>query len=838
MKRLVYAPRVEALIRLESQNRLIDVTEDIISGSVSRKLNAMSTAQLQLQNKYGKYTSRNIIQPMDRIVIRMSRMGEPFLVFSGFIDESPYDQLYPGPVNLAASDTIKLLQHTYFDPGLFAVQGFLQSLGWTYNLANGQLTDNQSQGRVGNLDHKGGVGDVLREFLVEIGGWPRTSIDIHNLPPKFISDITNVMSAAAQEASDQWEENFDLLERLYGISIEAPSADVATPGTTNPGNVSLVDTARAAIKAGFKGEDLVKIVAVTIREGGGRSNAMSYNGQSIGSYGSGLWQIDSQHTPGGGGTGLPQPPGVSPGVFHTLKMPSDWNAVKGSLPSNVRTFMENCFDPVFCAQQAYTIYQSSGIGAWFGYANVTADDMAAATKAIKDVQSGFSATSLLVTSPTTSTASTAVARQSTQNTVATKLLQVATEELGNMEQTSNWSPRISEYLRITGIASPAAWCAAFVAWCFNQAGRPIHTEISGIAAVASIQNYAEAHGWVVNQPKPGDIITFRANDGYPSNDHTGIVTSVSNGVVHTIEGNTSNGVRRRTYSQGAGDHTYIRVPGTGDTAGDGGYAGGTDVATVTPESIAKIAKASIFSLQLQSSDPILSNVLKGRRALANDVPLIEWVQTLTESSGRVFCTKPNGDFLSFHPDRFGYFNSRTPYFQIADVEVVDLNITKNDRELTTHVFTTGSMSNSIGQINIIDQIGSMYATVEDPAFKYFIGADIDPISFLKRYGARPMQHPLPLVNHPMLLWMASWTKFAEQWSMQYSSAAQFTFMPELLPGGLVAIGDRLQMFIEEVTHSFDLGGGFTSQATLSSPASLSSKYSDLPIAGLPARSSS
>jgi hypothetical protein len=84
----------------------------------------------------------------------------------------------------------------------------------------------------------------------------------------------------------------------------------------------------------------------------------------------------------------------------------------------------------------------------------------------------------------------------------------------------------------------------------------------------------------------------------------------------------------------------------------------------------------------------------------------------------------------------------------------------------------------------------------------------------------------------MLLWMASWTKFAEQWSLQYSTNAQFTFMPELLPGGLVALGDRLQMFIEEVTHSFDLGGGFTTSASLSSPASLNPKYRDLPNAGL------
>lgn len=57
-------------------------------------------------------------------------------------------------------------------------------------------------------------------------------------------------------------------------------------------------------------------------------------------------------------------------------------------------------------------------------------------------------------------------------------------------------------------------------------------------------------------PKAGDIITFnwddynQANDGFA--DHIGIVESVANGQITTIEGNTDRAVKRRTYQVGNG----------------------------------------------------------------------------------------------------------------------------------------------------------------------------------------------------------------------------------------------------------------------------------------------
>ncbi|MDR1066025.1 MAG: CHAP domain-containing protein [Clostridiales bacterium] len=48
-------------------------------------------------------------------------------------------------------------------------------------------------------------------------------------------------------------------------------------------------------------------------------------------------------------------------------------------------------------------------------------------------------------------------------------------------------------------------------------------------------------------PQPGDIIFFNWHDGGRTDDHVGIVEYVKDGYVHTIEGNSDDCVRRRSY---------------------------------------------------------------------------------------------------------------------------------------------------------------------------------------------------------------------------------------------------------------------------------------------------
>lgn len=144
-----------------------------------------------------------------------------------------------------------------------------------------------------------------------------------------------------------------------------------------------------------------------------------------------------------------------------------------------------------------------------------------------------------------------------------KFLNVAKYELqiGFHEDNGN---NITPY-GIWGGYNEAEWCGLFVSWCAHYAG--IENTIvphygytpSGAAWYKQKNKYHKRGSGYT--PKPGDTIFFySASDGRIR--HTGIVTHATSSYVYTIEGNSSNGVRERTYSL-----TDSYIDGYGDNGG-------------------------------------------------------------------------------------------------------------------------------------------------------------------------------------------------------------------------------------------------------------------------------
>ena len=110
------------------------------------------------------------------------------------------------------------------------------------------------------------------------------------------------------------------------------------------------------------------------------------------------------------------------------------------------------------------------------------------------------------------------------------------------------------------------WCDIFVTTVFQREG------LSGLigrecGVERHIQIFKRLGIWNENgasTPKAGDIITFnwdqnsQPNNGFA--DHIGIVESVSNGIIHTIEGNSNNQVRRNAYRIGHGNIRGFATP--------------------------------------------------------------------------------------------------------------------------------------------------------------------------------------------------------------------------------------------------------------------------------------
>ncbi len=86
------------------------------------------------------------------------------------------------------------------------------------------------------------------------------------------------------------------------------------------------------------------------------------------------------------------------------------------------------------------------------------------------------------------------------------------------------------------------WCADFVSTVLKQAGG---SPWGHIASVRGIHDWAARNGRLTNNPRPGDVILLRGARGNLG--HTGFVEKIENGYVHTIEGNTSDAVKRRRY---------------------------------------------------------------------------------------------------------------------------------------------------------------------------------------------------------------------------------------------------------------------------------------------------
>ena len=139
---------------------------------------------------------------------------------------------------------------------------------------------------------------------------------------------------------------------------------------------------------------------------------------------------------------------------------------------------------------------------------------------------------------------------------STLIVEVARSQIGNVGGEPYWS--------WYGFTERVEWCACFVSWCANKCGyisSNIIPKFSG--CINGIDWFKDRGQWIGNsfEPSPGMIIFFDWDDedGQDGNvDHVGIVEKVENGRVYTIEGNTSDSCRQRSYPVG-----YYEILGYG-----------------------------------------------------------------------------------------------------------------------------------------------------------------------------------------------------------------------------------------------------------------------------------
>lgn len=144
---------------------------------------------------------------------------------------------------------------------------------------------------------------------------------------------------------------------------------------------------------------------------------------------------------------------------------------------------------------------------------------------------------------------------------AQAIIELAEADLGRSETTgANRSPWLDPIQRRVSAAhgwSPEwlvgqPWCGTWLWHIYDRAGlarslNPAHPSCE------TMWVRAQQAGALTSTPQPGDAILWRGV-------HTGLVVAVGNGVVHTIEGNSSDAVRRRVRAI-SGTHRFVRPAG-------------------------------------------------------------------------------------------------------------------------------------------------------------------------------------------------------------------------------------------------------------------------------------
>lgn len=158
-----------------------------------------------------------------------------------------------------------------------------------------------------------------------------------------------------------------------------------------------------------------------------------------------------------------------------------------------------------------------------------------------------------------SSASPAAEAPATSTPAGQAIVKLVRGEVGQAEQPpgSNDSPRIAQYRQATAGSGVGPWCAYFASWAARDAGVPLGDNGQGFGSVADVYAWAQRAGKALpagSTPAPGDLIVWGSR-------HIGIVESVdADGSIHTIEGNSSNAVSRRTYGRNGGGATgYVRL---------------------------------------------------------------------------------------------------------------------------------------------------------------------------------------------------------------------------------------------------------------------------------------
>jgi len=814
---LVYSPGVRVVIRTRNEG-ILDVTDDVVGGNVTRSEDAVSSASIRLANPNRKYD--RVFTPNDSISIEMKRVRW-MPVFTGYLNSVPYFSAWSREVELTASCTLKRLQHFYWDP---------------YAPASIQLLD----GLANNSVIDGGIRDRVAKIMTDVVGWERSKIHIGEVPSNWFENISDLYDAEVerQRTGPQGAYvNAGVADGLSGsVGAGALSNSFVYPGRnaiegiegnsatgTLPdayGRVGTLSSLPPLVSAQAEGWDVTMRWPYRINEGELNSTITSEQVEESKQW----WEgrklvIVSERTnraivvvakadqwgpvPSTGHVaavsqlalatlGIVENEHVRIG-FAAADFPVGEIDDPSQLPPPQLGFLQSSFFPVSGGQGGDSPYpipsNMSGLSAnsfsWGGYENGRIRDIGALP-----------------------------------NTAGQPLHFLAAEAMVAMQAAAR---RDGISLRFIG---PRSGYRTFEQQVALRAERGAKAGVPG----------ESRHGWGL----AADLAGMPENGGFNTPTYRWLASNAHRFGWINPDWAKQNGRNPEPwhwefwgiFSYPTSVSRLNRNPFFGSAASDGTVAPSPQQPSEGLNNQPQLFNFGLWRPQATRE----SSILNGPLALINDTPVMETLKPLINASMRKFSSAPNGDFIAWFPDYFGVYGTAGK-MEIKTIELTDFTMNWSDEQLKTHFFVTGAMYGDPNRA--LSNIGGPVAPIFQRFFALGIASieqekimealfNIDstsifskPLELLQRFGPRVHHIQAPTIaSKEAEFWLAVYN-FQRNWASQFSASVPMTFMPELYPGMIIQIPELgFQAYVTRVNHTFDFSQGFKTTVSITAPSSI------------------
>ena len=839
MPALIYAPEIRIYIDSEKHG-IIDVSEDNVDGSMTRRSDGVSVMNFSLQNPRRKYDS--VFTPNDRVVVMMKRVVW-LRTFTGYLNSVPLVTAWPRVVPMAASCSLKRLQYWYWD---------------AYTQASLNLVIHAISKRPGS---DGGVTNVILNILEKVVGWKSTKVHVSQIPAdwfKFAEDIAAEVAKGAQQANEVAQQYIDMVG-ADGYAAGTPIGDYSTgvlqDGVYGGQSFTKEQLGNAQIiynvgkQRGLSNDDVIMAIMTSLVESG-LKNLPYGDRDSLGLF--------QQRPSAGWGTQAQiLDPKYSAGKFYDslTQYTKRGNFPKGTVCQWVQ---RSAYPDRYAQKETQATAIVASLASNTGAAKLGNDSAYKANQ--------FN----LTTKPnegtqgtTTHEAFVSTALKLVHDHPSIQYLQVSLtpSQLKSANPPHLDCSSFTRWVYYHTLGSvydmpPTSWEQYH--WCLTR-GKTLTVSTAlktpgALLFVSDTNNPANIHHVEISvgdgQNTVGAHRTGRVASVQPANynkwNFAGIPPRIDfTGAIGTGSGSATDYTAGATSGPNAGAVAINTLPGFNPSNRIDNLFGDISWVPVMPD----------------STDPnyITAQALVGIRALLNDQPLLPYLKNLFNSTMRSFCSAPNGDLIAWFPDYYGLWGTAAKLV-IEPIELKDFSVEWADDAFVTHQFTMANATNSGLALDVGGAVdvapggtaGRIYetlgiATIDiAPVLWALFGikaTDQDARNFAawiyQRFGARPDFQQIEGLTGPKAEFFSALYLFMRQWAYQYNADVPLTFMPEAWPGMLVQIpAFNFQAYITTVTHTWRFGenGGFSTVLNIAAPARMPRKKgtnSDHVLLGLP-----